>query len=82
MNKLQIVEDIFGTMCFTPYLKIRGNDEYLYAVSKLHFFNSWSPSSVLWWTICAKRYGYELGVDFDKKAFELKPIPNYDTTKN
>jgi hypothetical protein len=74
MNKLQIVEDIFGTDCFTPYLRIVGNREVLSARNKLNYVNHWSGDSLEYMQLLASRHGYRIGVDFFQKEFTLHPI--------
>lgn len=73
MNKLQIVEDIFGTECFTPRITISGEREILSARNKNTYVNDWSGSSVEYMQVLAARHGYSIGVDFIKREFTLHP---------
>lgn len=73
MNKLQIVEDIFGTDCFTPCIKILGDYEVLSARNKMTYSNDWSDWALEYFQKRASRHGYGIGVDFIKKEFTLHP---------
>ena len=71
MNKLPIIESIFGNNCFTPCVRVSGDKEYYSAKTKLHYFNDWSATSVEWFVTCAEKQGVRVGVDFDRKEFIL-----------
>jgi len=74
MNKLQIVEEIFGTQCFTPYIKISGDREYLSARNKNRYFADWSAASLECWQMEARAHGYRLGIDFILQEITLQKI--------
>jgi hypothetical protein len=71
MNKLQIIEYIFGNDCFTPCVRCYGDSTYYSARAKLKYFNSWSATSVAWYMHLAKKHGAEVGIDFDRKEFTI-----------
>ena len=70
MNKLQIIEEIFGG-CFTPYLKISGNREIYSAKLRLTYVGNFGG---LWLAIILRdcdKAGIEAGIDLIEKEFTL-----------
>jgi len=76
MNKLQIAEDIFGSMCFCPHLEVRGQNEYLSARNKQSHFSAWPPVFLDIWQRKALMHGYRIGIDFINEEFTLHKIEN------
>lgn len=71
MNELQIVEEIFGTSCFTPVLRVDGDKTYLSAKCKMTYHANFSPTCLEWWLYDADRKGYRLGIDLINREFTL-----------
>lgn len=74
MNELQIAEEIFGGLCFCPYLVVIGNRTYLSARNRHTYVSDWSNIALDVWQRMAKERGYYMGVDFINREFTLTKI--------